>query len=224
MIIGSDNPDYHKPHYILKQKYNCSICGKPTFYFNLDISNFEVSRLMWKEKICWECAYWKMFFLAPPKNLEIIGDLCYQSFPYVDLKTLQAGDWVGCKGTKYILKKTGECYRTNDMWLIAQIPPRFQEKLPPTAWFTNRHTWESLSRSPHKCRIAKCFDRYHCYRYLYQQEFDDSKPGVPYRWHVGDEHCPAFIPTKDIKDFDAYTSVNDIIDESSLHPKDEENG
>jgi|GEM_PF-1004310 hypothetical protein len=218
MIVGTERPDYHVPEYILKQKYKCKECGKSVFYFNRDIENFEVSRLMWKEKICWECAYWKLFLLAPPKNAEIIGDLYYQVYPYTDPKTLKAGQWLGSKETHYILRKNGECYRTNDMWLIAQIPPKYQEELKPTAWFTNKHTWESLERSKHRCNVKRCFDRYNCYRYNYRNEFYDPQPVVPFRWRLGDEHCPAFIPTKDIKDFDAYTSVNDINDERSLHP------
>lgn len=205
------------PKNILRTKYKCSRCGKTVFPFGMSDSK-GVSRLMKEKHICWECAYWEIFLQDHPPNLEVIGNNCYQVFPFIDKEKLRVEQILGSKGkTYYILKKNGECIRSNDVWWINTIPWQYQSQFPPTAWWVNKKFWESMERSKHKCKAVGCMDRYHCYRYQYQLEFDKEPYNhVPRSWIVGSEHCPAFLPLTDIKYYDEYVKPEDIIDESSV--------
>lgn len=206
------------PKQILKAKYTCSKCGKSVFSFNMS-EEFEICHLMLEEHLCWECAYWKRIAIAPPKNLEIINDKCYLVYPFIDKESKEVEQILGGNGkTYYILKRTGECIRTNDIWLMAVIPMKYQTKLRPTGWWVNKKYYTSLERSRHKCYAKGCMDRYHCYRYQYQKEFGKEPYNkVPLDWIVGNEHCPAFLPLTDIQGYDEYTNPSDLSDKSSVN-------
>lgn len=207
------NPDSKEVRrFILKTIYKCTKCGKPVFSFNADPSS-TIIKLMDLKVICWDCAYWDLFLSSMPDNIEIIGDGCYQVLPLVekDMQTL-----TGCNKPKYILKKDGTAIKTNDIWWLNVIPPHLQQQLPPTAWWITKSFYDKLQRSQHQCYAIGCMDRYHCYRYKYQEEFATGPyNAVPRDWRPGDEHCPAFLPLNEITDYTEYTSVSDIIDEDS---------
>lgn len=194
---------------ILRCKYECTQCGKKVFYFNLNI-NKRIGKKMHKEHLCWDCAFWNDIVESHKKNIEIIGDDCYEILPFRAKKSLRAGQFIGGGKTKYILKKNGQCYRSNDYWYIGRVPVSFRLKLPPTAWWTNKHTYDSLTRYNGKCVVKNCMDRFHCYRYDFKVEYEEPGLFVPKEWQVGTEYCPAYIPTKDIKDFDQYVSPSDL--------------
>jgi hypothetical protein len=203
---------------VLGNKYKCKQCGKQAFAFNLSDKD-KVCSIMQKKHICWECAYWENFIKHPPDNLEIIGDRCYQILSFVE--DLQFNQIVGGNGkTKFLLKKNGDCIKSNDIWWINRIPFQYQDKLQITGWWTTRRVYNSLQRSRHKCIAKGCLDRYHCYRYQYQIEFEKGPYNkVPLDWIIGGEHCPAFIPLREIKGYDEYVKTSDIIDESSIVSK-----
>lgn len=200
---------------VLGNKYQCKRCGKQVYAFNL-YNEEKLCRTMKRKQICWECAYWEAFLKHPPDYLEIIGNRCYQVLPFV--ANTNFNQILGGNGkTRFLLKKDGTCIKSNDIWWINIIPPQYQNALQPTGWWTTRKVYDSLCRSQHKCVAKGCLDRYHCYRYQYQTEFDKPLYNVvPKDWVVGDERCPAFISLHNIKDYDEYVNPLDIIDESSV--------
>lgn len=201
--------------FVLKNKYQCKRCGKTEFGFNLDRKN-EICKIMTKKHICWECAYWEDFLANPIEGLEIVGNRFYQILPFVP--ATEYNQILGGNGkTKFFLRKDGTCIKSNDIWWINTIPPKYQDKLQPTGWWTTRKVYNSLQRSQHKCIAKGCLDRYRCYRYKYQIEFDKEPYNiVPKDWIAGGERCPAFINLQEIKDYDEYVKPSDIIDESSI--------
>lgn len=206
---------------VLGNKFKCKRCGKEVYAFNLE-TNDKICRIMRKKHICWECAYWEKFMERPPDRLEIIGNRCYQILPFI--KNIQFNQIVGGNGkTKYLLRKDGTCIKSNDIWWINIIPYQYQNKLQPTGWWTTKRVYNSLQRSKHICVARGCLDRYHCYRYKYQIDFDKEPYNkAPLNWIVGSEHCPAFIPLLEIKGYDEYVKPSDIIDESSIVSKSHE--
>ena len=211
------------PKLITNNKYTCKKCGKRFFHFG--ITEFDpICKRMMREKICWECAWWEWVINHPLDHMEIIGNQCYQVFPFIDKEEQEVGTILGGKGKKhYLLRKDGSCIRSNDVWWIGEIPWRFQNDLPPTGWWVTRRYYESLSRSHHQCEARACMDRYNCYRYKYQIEFNgDIYPAPPHDWIIGSEHCPAFLSLLDIKDYDEYVKLSDITNENEkvLNTKD----
>lgn len=206
---------------VLGNKFQCTRCGKTVYAFNL-YEKEETCTTMLKEHICWDCAYWEQFQKHLPEHLEIVGNRCYQVLPFVENTNFT--QMLGGGGTtKYLLKKDGTCIRSNDIWWIGIVPFRFQDVLQPTGWWTTRKVFKSLNRSQRKCTAKGCLDRYHCYRYKYQTEFDkESYNKVPLDWTIGGEKCPAFISLHEIKDYDEYVKPSDIIDESSVIHKNKE--
>lgn len=206
---------------VLGNKFNCKQCGKQEYAFNLDDKD-HICITIQKRHICWECAYWEWFLKNIPDNLEIIGNRCYQILTFVEdtnFKQILGGNGK----TKYLLKKNGECIKSNDIWWLNIIPPKYQDILPPTGWWTTKRVYNSIHRSKHQCVAKGCLDRYHCYRYKYQIEFDNGPYNkIPRNWVVGDERCPAFIPLNEIIGYDEYVKPSDIIDESSIVHKTKE--
>lgn len=203
---------------LLNSKYNCSLCGKPVYRFNMS-KTMKYAIAMEKEHICWECAYWKKFLNTPHDDMDVISGSCYRIFPFIEKEDRRVEQILGGGGKKtyYILRRNGECFRSNDVWWINVIPSKYRLQLKPTAWWVTKNFWKSLKRSMHKCKAVGCMDRYHCYRYQYQLEFDKEPYNhVPKDWIVGSEHCPAFLNLKDIKDYDEYVKPSDIIDEGSV--------
>lgn len=202
------------PKLITNNKHVCKKCGKKFFHFG--ITEFDpVCKRMMREQICWECAWWERVINHPPENMEIVGNQCYQVFPFVSKEEQSIGMILGSKGKRYyLLKKNGDCIRSNDVWWIGEIPWRFQSQLKPTGWWTTIRYYNSLKRSHHHCHARACMERYYCYRYEYQIEFDGNiKPMPPYDWIIGGEHCPAFLSLFDIKDYDGYVRPSDIIND-----------
>lgn len=206
---------------VLGNKYQCARCGNPVYAFNL-YDKEELCQTMLKKHICWECAYWEYFLKHPPDYLEIIGNKCYQVLPFVE--DTNFNQILGGNGkTRFLLKKDGTCVKSNDIWWINIIPWKYQCQLSPTGWWTTRKVYDSLKRSKHICIAKGCLDRYHCYRYQYQNEFDKEPYNkVPKDWVVGSERCPAFISLHEIKGYDEYVKPSDIIDESSIVHKTKE--
>lgn len=206
---------------VLGNKFQCKQCGKQVYAFNLDV-NEEICVTMQKKRICWECAYWAWYLHHLPERLEIVGNNCYQVFPFI--KNPNFNQILGSNGkTKYLLKRNGACIRSNDIWWVNTIPYKYQNVLPPTGWWTTKRVYKSLQRSQHKCIARGCLDRYHCYRYQYQIEYDKEPYNkVPKDWNIGGERCPAFIPITEIRGYDEYITPLNIIDESSIVSKHEE--
>lgn len=202
------------PKLVTHNKYICKKCGKKFFHFGITEFNPVCKRMM-KERICWECAWWERIISHPPENMEIVGNQCYQVFPFVNKEERPVGTILGGKGRRhYLLKKNGDCIRSNDVWWIGEIPWRFQSQLKPTGWWTTLRYYSSLKRSHRHCHARACMDRYYCYRYEYKIEFDgDIKAMPPHDWIIGGEHCPAFLSLFDIKDYDEYVRPSDIIND-----------
>ena len=200
---------------VLKHKHVCTKCGKTYFAYNM-YSNSVVVKIMEQKQVCWECAYWENFIMTPPDHLEVIGNRCYQIFPYVE-KTDVFQILGGGGETGYFLKKDGTCAPVNDVWWINVIPWQYQQQFQPTGWWVTRNFYRKYMRMRKPCTAKGCLDRYHCYRYQYQQEFGKEPYNiVPKDWVVGDERCPAFLPLSEIKGYDEYVKPSDIIDEDSV--------
>lgn len=200
---------------VLKHKNVCSRCGKAYFTHNM-YTNSEIYRLMESEQICWECAYWEKFMLAPPEHTEVIGNRCYQILPFVqspDIYQILGGGGE----VRYFLKKDGTCCKSNDIWWLNIIPWQYQQQLKPTGWWITKRFYERLIKMKQPCTARGCLDRYRCYRYQYQLEFTQAPyNAVPRDWVAGDEHCPAFLPLSEIQGYDEYVKPSDIIDENSV--------
>lgn len=203
---------------MLGNKFVCSKCGKMYFAYNMN-ENAEICRLMVQNNMCWECAYWERFLMARPKYLEVIGDRCYQIFPYVYER--DAHQILGGGGKiRYFLKRDGSCQKVNDIWWLNTIPWQYQKYFQPTGWWVSKMFYERARKVRKPCTARGCMDRYRCYRYKYQIEFENGPYNiVPSDWRAGDEHCPAFLPLSEIKDFDEYVKPSDIIDKNSVAQK-----
>lgn len=207
-----------KTKMLLSSRRTCSRCGKTDYSYYA--SGHTICEMMYEKKICWECAYWEWFKNNLPDGLEIIGNRCYQILPYIE--KVEPDMILGDNGKVHrILRRDGSFTESNDIWWINTIPYQYQQEFKPTAWFISRRFYEKLERSQHICHAKGCLDRYHCYRYDYRSEFNEEGPynKVPNYWIVGDERCPAFLPLKDIQGYDEFTTINDIIDESSEQTK-----
>ena len=195
---------------VLQHKHVCSRCGKPYFDYNM-YTNSEVCRLMVSKDICWECAYWERFLLAPPIHVEVIGNKCYQILPFVDSPDIYQILGGGGK-TRYLLRRDGSFCKSNDIWWLNIIPWQYQQQLQPTAWWITKRFYDRLLKMKKPCTAKGCMDRYHCYRYVYQQEFTQGPyNSVTRDWNVGDEHCPAFLPLNEIQGYDEYVKPSDIL-------------
>ncbi len=190
----------------------CSECGKRILNYGYDDSN-PIYKIMKERDIRYECAYWPNFIANPPEHLEIIGGKCYQVLPEqqkTPMKTL------GSEGRMhYLLRKNGEIEKSNDVWLLSEVPLKHRDELKDTAWWITKRGYFKLKRLPFQCWSKGCMDRYHCFRYDYRREFNKEGPfNIPPKdWIVGEEHCKEFVNILDIRDYDEYFSIDDILND-----------
>lgn len=204
---------------ILTNRIVCARCGKHEYPMPTR-GKGPVRKLMVDKRLCWECAYWEWFSTNQPDGMEVIGNRCYQVFPFVENPS--AEQILGGHSVRYMLRKDRTCIKSNDIWWINTIPAKYQQQFKPTAWWVSRLFFKKMERSQHICHAKGCLDRYHCYRYDYRSEFDKEPYNrVPKDWTVGGEHCPAMLPLHDIQDYNEYVIPDDIIDESSCEKYEE---
>jgi len=176
--------------------FSCSICGTTD-----DMNGYDEQCTLLKDmrehRVCHQCAYWLDIINNPPINMEVIGGYVYIANPFVHrpFQTIK-----GCFGKEFYIRKLDKIIlRVNNLWNLGKIPERFRERLPDTANFLSLMTYQKLSKDPHECHAKGCWDRYHCLRYNLQIEKDGAFNTVPTSHHIGDEQCPSFINTKELK-------------------------
>ena len=187
----------------------CSSCGKRILDFGF-VDDSPIYKLMSESGMCYECAYWKDFIENKPDNLEIIEGKCYH-FLREQYKTPMMT--LGMEGKmRYILRRNGDVAKSNDVWLINEVPLKYRDQLPNTAWWIKSRAYYKLERWDFKCRSKACMDRYHCYRFDYKNELGKEPYNFPpLDWITGDEHCRDFVNLLDIRGYDRYYDINDIL-------------
>lgn len=183
---------------ILGSLVRCKLCNKT--YFAQGFNKMDkVARMMDKEQICYDCAYWKNLIVKPPSNMEVVGSSCLRVFPKVQKKTKTM--ILGGKGKlRYFIRTDwSEMFSSNDVWPIGTIPENFRNQLPATLIEIPRNVYYILEKNKRRCSARGCMDRYHCLRY--KLEIEDKLGAfnkVPSTWKVGNERCKFFINLKRI--------------------------
>lgn len=173
----------------------CQFCGERMLFQGYELRD-RLSRIMTKEKICYECAYWKELLEYPLKNLEVVDNKLLRILPLVpkrDRSMLLGGDGK----MRYFMRTDHTLFKSNDVWTIGTIPERFRVKFPTTAFELTSNSFKRLSRDSNKCIARGCFDRYHCLRYKIEIEEENGPYNIiPKNWKTGDEHCRFFVGSK----------------------------
>lgn len=188
----------------------CKVCGKRILDFGFEDDN-PIYKKMKGSGMCYECAYWADFIEHKPECLEVIDGKCYQFLPP---QKRDVGKILGMGGKmRYIMRRNGGLAKSNDVWFIADVPYKYRDKLPDTAWWTTSRVYRLLTMHPFVCKSKACLDRYRCFRFDYRREFTEDGPyNIPSgEWVVGDEHCSMFVDLLDIKHYDQYVDINDIL-------------
>lgn len=184
----------------------CSCCGTRILFQGYN-ENHRLSKLMEKQTICFDCAYWQEMKDYPPLNSFVVNNQILKILPEVIYKdnTMMLG---GRGKRRYFIKTDGELLKSNDVWLIANIPPKYQKSFRPTAFELTGDLYRKLKRNPLRCKSKGCYDRYRCARYKRIIE-QDSGPfnQVPKSWRIGNERCRYFVDL-----------INPKTDETQLKP------
>ena len=190
----------------------CSYCGQNVLYYGLNEKS-DICKIMLRDKICYDCAYWTNFMDNQDKNIEVIAGKCYRVYEYRKNKTVNMV--LGCDRVRYLMRKDFSVVKSNDIWPIGDVPARFRDKIQDTAYWINEKIFKRLSRlGKVKCSAVGCLDRYHCLFYDYKIEF--TRPlfnVVPLTWVPGGENCRDFVNMLEIKSFDGYYDINDLLND-----------
>ena len=196
-----DHKQFHKP-------IVCNHCGRK--FWNHGWAFSPLAEFANKHGVCLECAKWLQFASKRQKGVEVIDGVVWRILPKQEKRY---GAILGGKGKNvYILKKDGTAIESNDIWQIGTVPELFRERIPDTAyWVTDKKMGKRLVSENFQCEGRQCYDRYHCYRYDYTQEFEDGPFNkIPKDWVVGNERCGSFINIQCIAGYDYY-NINDIL-------------
>ena len=158
-----------------------------------------ITMRMDKEKICYECAYWKNLIDYPLPHMEIVGNKCMRVLPEVPKRDKSM--LLGGKGKlRYFVRTDFSLVRSNDVWSIGVVPERFRKQLPKTMSEVTKNVYLKIQKNGHKCSARGCFDRYNCFRYNLELEKDHTGAfnKVPPTWKVGNEKCKDFINLTEI--------------------------
>lgn len=200
-----DHKQFHKP-------IVCNQCGKK--FWNHGWAFSPLGEFAKRKEVCLECARWLDYIRKQHKDHIIIDGVIYRVLP----KQKKAyGVILGSKGKiKFILKKDRTAIESNDIWVVGTIPELFRDKLPDTGWWvTDKTMGKRLVSEDFKCEGRQCYDRYHCYRYDYTQEFEEGPfNAIPKDWIVGDERCGSFVNIQCIKGYDYYNIKDILTDET----------
>jgi len=193
MIINKDRG-------IFKGMKRCVCCNGKYFMDGYDEKD-KIVRLMVKEGICYNCAYWKTIIKSPPQYMEVVNNQCLRIFPKVEKKDKSM--ILGGQGkVRYFMRPDLSVTKSNDIWVIGKVPEVFRDKLPNTmVEITQKgYTRLNVSKNKNKCSARGCFDRYHCVRYRIELENDHigAYNQVPPAWKVGNERCKFFINKNEI--------------------------
>lgn len=181
------------------RQQTCPCCGKKFWSFTsfADASRYNRN---WKGGVCGDCAMWLDFAKSPNQNIEIINGICYEFLP--PQKNVGAGDMLGGWRMRYIFKKDGSVKKSNDIWKIGEVPCHLRELLPDTGWWCSRTVFQRMKQIPFVCRNLGCYDRYHCMRYDFRQEYETGPyNAIPRDYRTGDEKCKSFVNILEIEHY-----------------------
>ena len=188
---------------ILKGIKSCKHCGKKYFMQGFSTED-RITMMMDREKICYDCAYWKNIINYPLPYMEVVGNICIKVMPKVKKK--EKTMLLGGKGKiKYFIRTDwSELVSSNDIWQIGTIPEVFREQLPPTLIELPKNIYKRLEKYMGRCKARGCFDRYNCFRYNLEVEKDKigAFNKIPPAWQIGNEHCKHFINLDEITNDD----------------------
>lgn len=197
---------YYYDHNQFKKATKCQICGKRFWAHGWEMT--PLATYAKGHSLCIECAKWQHLSENRPENMEVIDGVAYDVQPYIKK---EYGMHLGGNGElKCLVHADGTSRVSNDVWVIGKIPERFLELFPQTAWWTKPKYAKRLQRGVLHCKGRMCYDRYHCFRYDYTQEFENGPYNIPPKEHiVGSEHCREFINIQDITNY-PYFNIEDI--------------
>lgn len=187
----------------------CKCCGTRMLLQGYNTRN-RITHIIQKQKVCYECAFWKDIIEYPPQYLEVIGNKCLKIYPIANKKdkTLILG---GKGKMRYFARSDYSVFQSNDIWTIGTIPDRFIAALRPTAVEVTLKAYRQLLHNSKKCQARACLDRYHCFRYNLELEQETGPYNfIPANWKIGNEHCKSFI------------SFNEILNDSSNDNKNQQ--
>lgn len=175
----------------------CKCCGARMFLQGYNNKN-RIVRIMEKQMVCYECAFWMDIIEYPPEHLEVIGNKCLRIYPVANKKdkTLILG---GKGKMRYFTRLDFFAFQSNDIWTIGTIPDRFSSMLHSTAMEITLKAYKQLQRNNKRCQARACLDRYHCFRYNAALERETGPyNSIPANWKVGNEYCGSFINFNEI--------------------------
>lgn len=173
---------------------NCSFCGKQEDLETYRLIKHPLVSIMWDERLCFDCAYWKNWIKNPEPNTIIVsGGLYYLDQPLekpsrTRLHNLKKCEYLFMPATKDVCVCTG-------MTLRGRIPEALRNHLPNQYVFITRKEYYSIiNYCAPACLSKGCFDRYQCYWY----DAESAEPNEPWNtvpadYVVGSEECPSFI-------------------------------
>lgn len=174
--------------------YSCASCGKQVD-LNLYKPGNRLLGLMYHNKECYDCTYWRHLSENRPKNsLVLSGELVLvdhtETNPFASI----------LQRKKYYLLKSGQVGKANSLISYGKIPERFNEILSDEGQFIARKLYYRLRDNVgHNCQMKGCYDRYHCYYYHPElTEPDGPWNKIPANYQPGWEGCPLFINKTEI--------------------------
>lgn len=191
-------------HDKLQQSTVCPICKRK--YWKYAAGKGRLAKISQERSVCLECAKWLDLAENHPDGYEVIDGVVYKIFPKTKktYATILGGNGV----IKCVIRPDGTGITSNDVWTIGKVPERFLHLFPNTGWWIPSK-YKYRTKYVVQCKNKTCFDRYHCIRYDYHQEFAEGPLNVPpLEWIVGDEKCPAFINILDVRNYN-YFDTND---------------
>lgn len=192
---------------LFRNGIKCQICGRK--FLAMGLQKTKLGSYAKDHSLCLECAKWAQLSENRPKDLEIIDGVAYKCLPHI---RKEYGMHLGGEGKERLIIHPDGTYRfSNDIWTIGTIPERFRNILPNTGWWIDIKYLCRLKRGVLHCRGKMCYDRYHCFRYDYKQEYGIGPYNILPKDHVaGSENCKEFIDIRDITNY-PYFNIEDAL-------------
>lgn len=171
----------------------CSFCGKCEDLEAFRTLSSPIVAKMRDERLCFDCAYWKMWLEHPePETVVIDGGLYKLAEPLfcANLNQIHAA-----KTVFVVDPATDTAYACRDLPLRAIIPPQFISKFPDRYHFITKDEYCRMYKYDAEMCLSKgCFDRYHCLWYRADiAEPDEPWNEIPQNYVIGGECCPSFV-------------------------------
>lgn len=176
----------------LEYKGTCSMCGKETDPHRFRPDSF-IGELMYKESLCYECAYWKHLYYKRPEGAIVVNGVMF--VPRLDYEDpFLKRD----RKRRYFFLYKAPPIIANATTLYGQVPTHFRKLFPNTATEVDRRLYTKLNDSYGiKCDRKGCYDRFTCLYYAGNtRDKKEQWNKLPKNYQDGWEECPIYINKK----------------------------